>query len=139
MSKLKSLMAALFAMLMLFGATSCEKDEPGSNSSHDYLSAYVMDGDTGYWWVIDMDNESTGTDDGKFKIQAWTEDGKKMSGKKTYSGKYSISNTTVYVAWDGSSGNTMWRFTDEGIVMIGSGNPAELSGLTFYYGVPDFD
>lgn len=132
-------MATLFAMLILIGVTSCEKDEPGSNSSHMYFSAMASDGSSYFWWVIDMDTDNGAGYEGKFKIQAWTTDGKKKSGMKSYSGKYTSKDNTFYITWDHQSMNTMWRLTNDGIQMVGSSNPSELDGYTYYYGSPDFE
>ena len=35
--------------------------------------------------------------------------------------------------------NTMWEYTADGIRMIGSSNPSELTYLTFREGYPEFN
>lgn len=141
MKKFKTLVAMVFAMLSMLGvASSCDKssDEPGSSSSHDYYSAYVS-GDPDYYWVIDMDHNSGPGYDGTFTIKAWNTDGKQMSGKNSYSGKYQIKNSNVYVTWNHQSMNTMWSISSSYIVMTGSSNPSELTGYTYYAGAPNFN
>lgn len=138
MEQIKRFATLMFILLAMVGVTSCEKDEPGSSSSHDYFTAEVA-GTPSYYWVIDMDHQEGAGYDGSFKIMAWTLDGKKMSGKNSYSGKYSVKNSTIYVTWDHQSMNTMWQFVSDGIRMTGSSNPEEFYGLTFYYGAPEFE
>ena len=133
MKQLKWLIAVVCSLLMTVGLTSCEKDEPGSSSSHDYYYATV-NADPVYYWVIDMDPDNL-----TFKINAWTQEGKKMSGMNSYSGKYTTSGSNIYVTWNHQSMNTMWEYTTSGIRMKGSSNPEELEYLTFYRGTPDFE
>lgn len=130
----------MFVITMITALTSCESDEPGSSSSHDYYSALVESNGQTYYWVIDMDHKSGAGYDGTFKIQAWNSDGKKMSDKPSYSGKYQTSGTTIYVTWNHQSMNTLWNFTSKGITMVdgGGGNPEALVHLTFYKGAPSF-
>ncbi len=132
MKQLTKFAVLLLSILLFTGLTSCEKDEPGSDSNHAFYSAHV-NADPSYYWVIDMNpNDLT------YKIMAWTEDGKKMSGKRSYSGKYTVSGNNIYVTWDHQSMNTMWQYTSSGITMVGSSNPEELDGYTYYWGAPDF-
>lgn len=141
MNRLKNLFALVFVVSLITGLTSCESDEPGSWSSHDYYSALVETADLSYYyWVIDMNPKGGSGYDGTFKIQAWTIDGKKMSDKTSYSGKYQTSGSTIYVTWDHQSLNTLWKFTSDGIEMVdgGGGNPTALVNLTFYKGAPSF-
>ena len=119
MKHLKRLNALILTLLMTVCVTSCEKDEPGSDSTHDYYTAEV-DGDPSFYWVIDMDNNEGSGYDGLFVIQAWTLDGKKMNDKASYSGKYSIKGSTIYITWNHQSMNTMWEFTSNVIRMTGS-------------------
>ncbi len=133
MKQLTKFAVLLLTVVLFAGLTSCDKDEPGSNVSHEYYSAYV-NAEPAYYWVIDMNpNDLT------FKIMAWAEDGKRMAGKNSYSGKYTTSGSNIYVTWDHQSMNTMWQFTSSGIIMTGSSNPSELDGYTYYRGAPDFD
>lgn len=139
MKDLKKMVAILFTMLAVFVCVSCDSsDEPGSSSSHDYYSAYVS-GNPSYYWVIDMDHKSGAGFDGKFVIKAWDNKGKQIKEYGSFSGKYQIKNNTVYVTWDHQSMNTMWSISASSITMIGSSNPAELSGYTFRAGAPDFE
>lgn len=139
MNKLKNLFAVVFVVAMVATLTSCESDEPGSSSSHDYYSALVETSTETYYWVIDMNHKGGAGYDGTFKIQAWNTDGKKLSSKPSYSGKYQTSGETIYVTWDHQSLNTNWKFTSTGIRMVtGGGNPAPLEYLTFYKGAPSF-
>lgn len=133
MKQLTKFAVLLLTMVLFTGLTSCDKDEPGSNSNHEYYSAHI-NAEPSYYWVIDMN-----PGDLTFKIMAWTEDGKKMSGKRSYSGKYTVSGDNIYVTWDHQSMNTMWQYTSSGIRMIGSSNPEELDGYTYYRGAPDFN
>lgn len=135
----KVFFSLFFLLLITVGMTSCEKDEPGSQSSHEYYTAEV-DGDPSYYWVIDMNHNSGAGYDGSFVIQAWSLQGKKLGNKSSYSGKYQINGSTIYITWNHQSMNTMWSFTTpSSINMIGSSNPEELSYLTFYFGAPDFE
>lgn len=139
MKQLKGLAALLFLLMMTVSVTSCEKDEPGSQSSHDYYTAEVS-GDPSYYWVIDMSHDSGPGYDGTFVIQAWSLDGKKLGNKSSYSGKYQTKDSRIYITWNHQSMNTMWEFSTSGSIrMIGSANPEELAYLTFYYGAPDFE
>lgn len=133
MKQLKSIAALLFTLLMTVSLSSCEED----TSSHDYYTATT--GDPAYYWVIDMDNEPGAGFDGSFTIQAWSLDGKRLTEKTSYAGKYTTNGSRIYVTWNHQSMNTMWEYTADGIDMIGSSNPSELTYLTFREGYPEFN
>lgn len=133
MKKFKWLMAAMCSLLVTISFTSCENDEPGSDSSHDYYYAEVYS-EPAYFWVIDMDPGNL-----TFTISAWNLNGKKMNNQRSFSGKYIVNGSTIYVTWNHQSMNTQWEYTSSGLRMKGSSNPEELEYLTFYHGIPDFN